>query len=185
MQEAKSKMASDTAMPQAELQPQAWGQECPRWLPGTLHNRERRAPAARTSSTWLCRNSGSTPLRPHRNGRHTSWHSPLTNRAAQNGKLRSQYAQIPAEFVGTVLLLGRGRVRVVGAARLLVGRILRNGLFPGSGVLVVFVQACLNFINHAQIADKFDALRIDAVYLAVRLVINRGWSKIRQLGLAK
>src|SRR5438552_14663292 len=111
-------------MPQAELQQQAWEKECLRWSPGTLHNRERRALAAHTSSSWLCRDSGRTSLHPHRNGRHNSLRSPLTNRAAQKGTFQSEYPQVPAEFVGTVLLLGRGRIRVVGAARLLVRRIL-------------------------------------------------------------
>src|SRR2546429_2949656 len=40
--------------------------------------------------SWPCRNCGSSRPRPHRNGRHTSWCSPLTNRSAQNGELRSE-----------------------------------------------------------------------------------------------
>src|SRR5216684_2609210 len=183
MAEADRKRASGIAIPQPELQQPE--RECPRWPPSTLRSRERRAPGARRSSTWPCRNCGSSRPRPHRYGRHTSWHSPLTNRAAQNGELRSQNPQIPADFVGTVLLLGRGRIRVVGAARLFVGRTLWNGLLPGSGILFVFVQACLNFINHAQIADELGAVGINEMRLAVRLAINRGGIKIRQLRLAK
>src|SRR2546429_2678023 len=135
--------------------------------------------------SWPCRNCGSSRPRPHRNGRHTSWCSPLTNRSAQNGELRSQNSQIPAEFVGTVLLLGGGRIRIVGAARLFAGRILRNGLLSGSGILFVFVQARLNFINHAQIADELGAVGINEMGLTVRVAINRGGIKIRQLRLAK
>src|SRR5712691_7978882 len=136
---ANRKQASDTAAPHGEaLQPvpRRRFQRCP---PGTLHSRERHAPDVRTSSTWPCRNCGSNRPRPHRNGRHTSWHSPLTNRAAQYRELRSQNPQIPAHFVGTVLLFWRGRIRIVGAARLFVGRILRNGLLPGTGIRIVFV----------------------------------------------
>src|SRR5207249_8657164 len=140
------KLASDTAMPQAELQQQASEQECLRWSPGTLRNRERRAPAARTSSTWLCRNSGSTPLPPHRNGRHNSLRSPLTNRAAQKGTFQSEYPQVPAEFVGTVMVLWRRRIRVVGAALLLLGRILVVGCCLGSRSLVRLVMAFCNFV---------------------------------------
>src|SRR5882762_3392827 len=154
MAEANRKRASDIVIPQLELKQTASERECPRWPPSTLRSRERRAPGARRSSTWPCRNSGSSRPRPHRYGRHTSWLSPLTNRAAQNAELRSQNPQIPADFVGTVLLLGRGRIRVVGAARLFAGRILRNGLLPGGGILSVFIQARLNFINYAQIADE-------------------------------
>jgi len=47
---------------------------------------------------------------------------------------RSQHPQIPADFVGTVLLVGRGRIRV-SVVRVVVGRILRNGLLPGGGIL--------------------------------------------------
>src|SRR4029077_4411322 len=112
---------------------------CLRYPPGNLRNRERRAPGAHTSSTWPCRNCGNTPQRPRRNGRHTSWQSPLTNQAAQNGALCSQHSQIPADFVGPVLLLRRGRTCLVGAARLFVGRFLRNRLLPGGGNLLVFV----------------------------------------------
>src|SRR5258708_31149926 len=45
-----------------------------------------------------------------------------------------------ADFVGTVLLFWRGRICIVGAARLFVGRILRSGLLPGAGILFVFAQ---------------------------------------------
>src|SRR6266849_601587 len=177
--------ASDTATLEAE-QPRVGSergfQRCP---PGTLRSRERPSRDAHTSSTWPCRNSGSNRPRPHRNGRHTSWHSPLTNRAALYRELRRQNPQTPADFVGTVLLFWRGRIRIVGAARLLVGRILRSGLLPGAGILFVFAQACLNLIDDAQIADEFDALCIDALCLAVRLVKNRGRTKVRQLGLAE
>src|SRR5260370_1844163 len=185
MQEEKRMQAFDRAIPQPELQRPVQQRECPRWSPGTLRSKERRAPVARTSSTWPCRNSGMPPPRPHRNGRHTSWLSPLANRAAQNGELRSQYPQIPAEFVGTVLLFGRGRICVVGAARSFLGRILRNSLLSGHGVLLVFVKANLNFIRHAQIADKLHAVRINEMRLLVSFAINRGWRKIRQLWFAK
>src|SRR6266700_4260960 len=184
MQEANWMQAFDRAIPQPESQRPAQQRESPRWSPGTLRSKERRAPGARTSSTWPCRNSGSTPQRPHRNGRHTSWLSPLANRAAQNGELRSQYPQTPAEFVGTVLLFGRGRICVVGAARFL-GRILRNSLLPGRGILLVFAQARLNLINDAQIADEFYALGVGPMRLAVSIVINRGRPKIRQFWFAK
>src|SRR6267378_2345312 len=98
MAEANRKRASDIVIPQLELKQTASERECPRWPPSTLRNRERRAPGARRSSTWPCRNCGSSRPRPHRYGRHTSWHSPLPNRAAQNGELRSQHAQIADEL---------------------------------------------------------------------------------------
>src|SRR5258708_31919010 len=183
MAEANRKRASDIVIPQLELKQTAAERECPRWLASTLRSRERRAPGARRSSTWPCRNCGSSRPRPHRNGRHTSWHSPLTNRAAQNRELRSQYPQIPAEFVGTVLLLRRGRIRVVGAAGLFVGRSLRSDFLPGSGILLVFVQARLNLINHAQVADELGAAGVDVMRLAVSVAINRGGEKDRRLWL--
>src|SRR5713101_4006811 len=185
MPQANRKQASDIAIPRAEAQQPAPERESPRWPPGTLRSRERRAPDAHTPGTWPCRNCGNSPPRPHRNGRHTSWHSPLTNRAAQNRELRSQNPQISAEFVGTVLLLRRGRIRVVGAAGLFVGRSLRSDLLPGSGILLVFVQARLNLINHAQVADELGAVRIHEMRLLVDFAINRGGTKIRHLWLAK
>src|SRR6266436_273754 len=72
-----------------------------------------------------------------------------------------------------------------GMPRLFAGGTLRNGLLPGSGILFVFVQARLNFIHHAQIADELGAVGINEMRLAVRLAINRGGIKIRQLRLAK
>src|SRR5258708_5196946 len=176
--------ASDTATPHVEAQQPAPRREFQRCPPGTLRSRERPSRDAHTSSTWLCRNSGSNRPRPHRNGRHTSWHSPLTNRAALHRELRRQDPQAPADFVGTVLLFWRGRICIVGAARLFVGRILRSGLLPGAGILFVFTQARLNLIDDAQITDELHGVRINEMRMAVRFVINRGRSKIRQLGLA-
>src|SRR6202045_288568 len=185
MSPANQRRVSGIAIPLPQSERTEPERGCPRCLPGTLRSRARPAPDPPPSSPWPCRNCGSSRPRPHRNGRHTSWCSPLTNRAAQNGELRSQNPQIPRDFVGTVLLLGRGRTRVVGVARLFVGRILRNGLLSGSGILVVLVQARLNFINDAQIADEFDALGVNHMHLAVSVAINRGGTKIRQLRLAK
>src|SRR5207245_3115141 len=105
--------------------------------------------------------------------------------AASNGNLRSEYPPTPAEFVGTVLLLGRGRIRVVGAARLLVGRILGYRLFSGSGILVVFAQARLNLIKDAQIADELNAVSTHAMGLRVRIEIHRPANYVRHPGQAK
>src|SRR5258708_10370873 len=159
MLQANRTQASDTATPQAAPHPvpRRGFQRC---LPGTLRNRERPAPDAHTSSTWPCRNCGSNRPRPHRNGRHTSWHSPLTNRAALYRELRRQNPQTPADFVGTVLLFRRGRIRIVGAARLFVGRILRTGFLPRSGLLFVFAQSCFNFITSPHVAADLLVVRV-------------------------
>jgi len=115
-------------------------------LPGTLRSRE----VTHRAHTRRAHGLAAIPAVTDRV--HSEWTahfmaSPLTNRATQNGELRRQLPLGFAKFVGTVLLLGRGRIRVVGAARLLVGRTLGADCSLVAGFWVVFVQARLNFIT--------------------------------------
>src|SRR5580765_331521 len=89
------------------------------------------------------------------------------------------------ETVGAVLLAGSGWMSAVGAAWRFSRSGLRNSDFRSGGQLVVFVQARLNFIHDAQIADKLDAAGVDDVRMAVHITINVGGRKLRELGLAK
>src|SRR6266567_1448953 len=151
-------------------------------IPGVLAERPGRD--AHTPNTGPFRNCGSTRQRPPQNGRHTSWPSPLAHRAIQSGEIRGQKLKISANLVSAVLLMRRGGIGVVGLARFLLGRGLRNRFLPACGILLAFVHPRLYFVNDAQIADEFCGVRVNEVGLAVGVVVDGRRGKIRQLRLA-
>src|ERR1700682_360894 len=131
-------------------------------------------------NTWPCRNCGSSLLRPHQDGRHTSWNSPLAIKACQHGALRGQHLKTAANLVGAVLLLGRRGIGLVCAAWLAIWRRLRCGALASERTLIVLGQAGLNFVNDTHVAEKLHAATVGHMRRAVSVVIDGRRSDIRQ-----
>jgi len=73
---------------------------------------------------------------------------------------------------------------IVRTARLLLGRGLGNGVFAHRGVLIRLVDARLNFVNHAKVADELRGMRVSPMESAIGIAVNGCRSKVRKLGLA-
>src|SRR5882672_1979676 len=134
-------------------------------------------------NTWPCRNCGSSPPRPHRYGRHTSWNSPLAKEAGQHGALGGQNLKTPADLVGAVLLPGRRGIRFVGSPGLSIRGRLRHSALRSCRKIGVLAQTGLNLVNDAHVAEKLRAAGVDQMRLAVGVTIDGGRGKIRQLRL--
>ncbi len=157
--------------------------------PSNPRNRERRARAEYKPGTWACRNCGNSRLRPHQYGRHTSWNSPSEQPAAHlatdHRNFRWQGFQVLCQCHWRDSAGGESLDGAVRAAGSFTGSGLRDGALWRRGQFVVFVQARLNFVNDAEIADKLGAVRINEMRLAVRIAINGGRRKVRELRLAQ